>query len=360
MDLTKATLAWTLDWDTDWVTAVTFLGPTRKLVAGNNRGELLQWELPEKAGGPAPVPTLRRDGHTNVISRLLSTRDGKQLISSSYDRTIRLWDTTAAPDGKATVPLNERRREYLKRGRASKIPPAVEAPVATSKASKALEGHRDWVTALTMSADEKLLVSGDDANAIVVWDRVAMKELRRWPLKGWTYALALSPDAKQVLVTERVHLIFDSGRHDGLTLWDVGSGKLIRDMGKELKGQHLSAALWTPDGKAVLVGKGGETDKGVVHYLDPVAGKKTKTLTPDHQYGITDLALHPDGKHFASTGRDTTIRIWEIATGKLVATLGKPRGGQFKDWLHAVAFSADGRWLAAGDMAGAVQVWSLG
>ena len=43
-----------------------------------------------------------------------------------------------------------------------------------------------------------------------------------------------------------------------------------------------------------------------------------------------------------------------------VAQLGKPRGGQSKDWLHALTISPDGKWLAAGDMAGAVQVWTLG
>jgi hypothetical protein len=48
-----------------------------------------------------------------------------------------------------------------------------------------------------------------------------------------------------------------------------------------------------------------------------------------------------------------------VADGKLVKELGQPRGGQFKDWIHAVAASPDGRRLAAADMAGQVQVWAL-
>src|SRR2546422_4052250 len=102
----KATLAWTLPWDADWVTAVSFLGNSRRLAAGNNLGEILVWELAEKperlaeppqksAGkkGPseragAAVPPVRRlDGHTNVISKLLATSDGRWLISASYDHT---------------------------------------------------------------------------------------------------------------------------------------------------------------------------------------------------------------------------------------------------------------------------------
>jgi len=36
-----------------------------------------------------------------------------------------------------------------------------------------------------------------------------------------------------------------------------------------------------------------------------------------------------------------------------------PRGGQFKDWFSAVAFSPDERFIAATDIAGQVQVWEL-
>ena len=60
-----------------------------------------------------------------------------------------------------------------------------------------------------------------------------------------------------------------------------------------------------------------------------------------------------------SCGRDTTVKIWRIADGKLIKELGQPRGGQFKDWFHSLALSHDNRWLAAADIAGRVQVWEL-
>ena len=69
--------------------------------------------------------------------------------------------------------------------------------------------------------------------------------------------------------------------------------------------------------------------------------------------------MHPDGKHLASSGRDTAVRVWDMADGKLVSEVGKGRGGQFKDWVCAISWSADGDWLAAADMAGAVQVWTF-
>ncbi len=362
VNFAKAALAWTLPWDADWVTAVSWLGSTRKVAAGNNLGQILVWDLPDAAGSPVPKPIRRLDGHSNVISRLTATADGRWLFSSSYDHTIRVWDLQAEAKESATVVLNERAIRETNSRAGRKPPPPVEVKVQTQQPAQVLSGHREWVTAMGLSRDEKLLVSGDDGGEVIVWDRPTGKELRRWKtLRGWVYALALSPDSSQAVVTERVPLIFDSGRHDGVKLWNVTTGQVQRDLGPEFKGMHLAAAAYSLDGKLLALARGGETSgpEGKVYLVDPATGKKVRELTPGHLYGATDLAFHPDGKHLASCGRDTLVRIWDLATGKLVKELSKSRGGQFKDWIHAVSFSPDGHWLAAADMAGAVQVWSL-
>jgi WD40 repeat protein len=357
----KATQPWTLPWDADWVTAVTFLGPTRRVAAGNNLGQILLWDLPEKPDQPAPPPLRRLDGHTNVITRLLSTPDGRWLISASNDHTVRFWDVEAASSGTATVALNARTREDLIRRTASKVPALAEAKVETQSSARTFDGHKEWVTAMALSADAGLVVSGDDGGHVIAWERESGKELNRWRTKGWVYALALSPDTKQVFVSERKPLIFDSGRYDGVKLWDREKGEVQRDLGPDFKGQYLAAAAYAPDGKLLAVARGGELDgnNGKATLVDPATGKKVRELTPGHLNGATDLAFHPDGVHLASSGRDTLVRVWNTADGKLVKELGKSRGGQFKDWIHAVSFSQDGRWLAAADMAGSVQVWNF-
>jgi WD40 repeat protein len=174
--------------------------------------------------------------------------------------------------------------------------------------------------------------------------------------------VALSPDNRQAVVSERVPLVFDSGRLDGIKLWDATTGQMQRDLTGEFKGMYIAAAAYAPDGKLLAVARGGEVDgmNGKVFLLDPSTGRKLRELNPGHQYGATDLVFHPDGKHLASCGRDTVVRIWDTSDGRMVKQLGQPRGGQFKDWIHAVSFSGDGRWLAAADMAGSVQIWSLG
>jgi WD40 repeat protein len=72
---------------------------------------------------------------------------------------------------------------------------------------------------------------------------------------------------------------------------------------------------------------------------------------------VCDVTFTADGKYVVSCGRDTTVQICQVSDGKEVAKLGKPRGGQFKDWFYAIAFSPDEKLLAAADIAGRVQLW---
>jgi WD40 repeat protein len=109
----------------------------------------------------------------------------------------------------------------------------------------------------------------------------------------------------------------------------------------------------------VAIGQGGETDTGKVHLLEAATGKLLRDVS-GHQYGVTDVLFSSDGKHLVSVGRDTCVRICQVADGKEVAVLGSPRGGQFKDWLSAVALSPDQEHLAAADIAGSVHVWRVG
>ncbi len=204
------------------------------------------------------------------------------------------------------------------------------------------------------------LVTGDDKGEIIVWDRKAGLELRRWHLKGWAWAVAVEPEGKSLLVSERIPLVFDRGQMFGLKLWNPQTGELKADLAKEVK-ERIAAAAFSPDGQWLAVGVGGEGNglSGKVILLDPVSGKRLKELAPGHEYGVTDLAFTPDSKHVLSSGRDTTIKIWGLPDGKLIKSLGQPRGGQFKDWIHAVAVSPDGRLIAGADMAGQIFVWTV-
>jgi WD40 repeat protein len=366
-DFADAKLLWTLPWDADWVTAVSFVG-NNKIAAGNKLGDILMWNLPEAPADKAPLPARRLAGHTNEITRMLTTPDQKTVISASLDHTIKYWDLMSEGGEPGVVVLNERAR-YEAESRKKKLPSAVEAKVTVQKSVRELTGHKDWVLGLSMTPDGKTLISGADRalgpkkekeGEIIVWDLAAGKEVRRFYLKGWPWGMAISPDGQTVIASERVPLVFDSGSRSGLKLWNAHTGEMKADLGKEIK-ERMAAASYSPDGKWLAICRGGEANglSGKVTLLDPATGKKRRETSPGHLDGATDLAFHPDGKHIFSAGRDTTVKIWRLEDGKHVRDLGHGRGGQFKDWICAIAISPDGKRLAAADMAGAVQIWSL-
>ncbi len=352
-----AKLAWTLPWDADWVTAVSFVGDDR-VAAGNKLGDILVWDLPAP-GEKAPMPSRNLVGHSNEITRMLTTPDQKMLISASNDRTVKYWDMTAKDGSGGTVVLNSRAIQSAL-DKKKKGPTPVEAKVSLHKFAKELIGHKDWVLGLSQTPDGKTLLTGDDKGVVIVWDLPAGKELRRWQLQGWAWGLAISPDGKNALIAERKPLIFDPGALTGLRLWDVETGTVKAELGKEIK-ERMAACAYSKDGKWLACVRGGESGglSGKVTLIEPSTGKKVRETSPGHLDGATDLAFHPDGKHVFSAGRDTLVKIWQLEDGKHVRDLGQGRGGQFKDWICAIAISPNGRWLAAADMAGQVQIYAL-
>jgi WD40 repeat protein len=365
----KAALAWTFPWDPTWVTAITFIGTSRQLAAGNNYGQIFLWELPEKLGAPAPPPVRRLDGHSNTITALVATPDGRQLISTSYDHTVRVWDPKAASGKTETVVLDPLAREAAQKAR-KKMPEGAPITVGLQQAERVLEAHQEWVRCMALSQDGTRLLTGDDRGVAILWAVPEMKEVRRLQVPGWITAVALSPDAGLAAICETCPRIpFDPKAPHATRIWDLANGTVKVDLSKEFLGMYsrvlnMGAVAFADNGRLLALGQNDEAAARKVYLADLATGKKARELgyTSDGNSGITAIVAHPDGKHLACCGRDTMVRIWQLADGKMVKALGKARGGGSfggSSWLHAISFSADGLWLAAADMGGLIQVWSI-
>ncbi|HTN74989.1 MAG TPA: hypothetical protein VL096_07070, partial [Pirellulaceae bacterium] len=238
---------------------------------------------------------------------------------------------------------------------------------------------RDWINALQISPSGERFITGDDAGGVIVWDSKSLKPINTWQVPGvaWISSVALSPDGTTAVVSQYRRKGGDHNNYPaGVRIYNVADGALKLDVLAKMfpkeknpayKYQYdyhkfiahgLVACAWSPDGKLIALGQGGEEGDGKVHLISAETGELVRDVS-GHQYGVTDVLFTRDGKYLFTAGRDTTCRIIRVSDGQEVAKIGQPRGGQFFDWLSAISLSPDEQWLAAADISGHIQIWHL-
>ena len=95
---------------------------------------------------------------------------------------------------------------------------------------------------------------------------------------------------------------------------------------------------WALNGDALIVA---DAASGL-YAFGGKSGQKIWAKQETHDGGILGVAVHPDGTEFATAGQDGRVVVWRSIEGekKRVLDMGK-------DWVDNVAWSPDGRWLAA-------------
>ncbi|HEY7065192.1 MAG TPA: WD40 repeat domain-containing protein [Chloroflexota bacterium] len=109
----------------------------------------------------------------------------------------------------------------------------------------------------------------------------------------------------------------------------------------------LRAAAESADGRRAVGTPGGRIR------LERAAGGEERVLA-GHAGRVTALAFSADGRWLASGGADARVRVWDTASGEQVAQFAGHRGD-----VTAVAFRPDGGLLASAGWDGRVNVWQL-
>jgi WD40 repeat protein len=287
-----------------------------------NDGCLQRWEL---ATGKPLFPAPDKLGHQAEVSRLVYSPDGQRLASAASDSKICLWD------------------------------------IATAKPLHILSGSDRLGADLVFTPDGRCLVSGvwGFQGALDVWDTETGKEVRSIPLfdskrgerQQNVSRVYRTPDGRTLIVLGYDPTGGPSRMKFMLSQWDLETGKQKSRVDATIEMHDSLYGDFAVDGRSLVCsGKILDTATGKMrvkleggpsplsHYTFSsdgrlVAGFRTHTLLHGNR-----ISTHMDG-----------IEIWDAATG---------RSRQFipTDWVGQLAFSPDGRYLAAADLQG-IRLW---
>lgn len=106
------------------------------------------------------------------------------------------------------------------------------------------------------------------------------------------------------------------------------------------------SVAFTPDSRSVIAA----LQNGSVRVWDVASGKVLRTFEV-HRTGEIVMTLAPDGKTFATASDDGFAKLWDFDTGAELLSMQHPAG------VRGIAFSPDGTKLVTGDREGGVRVW---
>jgi serine/threonine protein kinase len=149
-------------------------------------------------------------------------------------------------------------------------------------------------------------------------------------------------------VSARGDLLVSVGVDGTARIWSVDSGQLLRTVKHDVE---LAAVALSPDGNILACGGNANT----VFLWDAHTGKELGRINDNPGGAVRALAFSPTGKQLAvATSAELLVYDWVSPRFQLAAT---PLKGQYV--VSAVAFSEDGKWLAACSYSRIVARWDV-
>ena len=302
------------------------------------------------------------ESHNAPVHSLAFAPDGKTLASAAESGQVFLWDVPGKRRG-AILPGEARSLMFSPDGKRLALfgGASTEAggqirqwDVRAAKPAGSMSAPKGWkIQAAAYALDGRKLFT-EAGRVIREWEIAAGRVDALWTLPVLEYAqlFARRPNRGRIGQSRFAALAADGNTF--VDVWDSGDILVYVALGRRVRllpgapEDTVLAFAPSPDGRLLATGMWEQGQTSAVRMIEVVTGKQIQRM-PCHG-GVTALAWSSDGRFLASgelspypvISAPDAIRIWDAATGSEVA-----RFGNFNSRLTAVAFSRDGRYLAA-------------
>jgi WD40 repeat protein/serine/threonine protein kinase len=383
-DLAKRKETHALSGHTDQVTSVAFSSDSKSLVSGSKDATVKVWDVALGQG------RLSWTLHSKPVTRVAISPDGGRLASASEDMTIKCWDTATArnqvtlrghtsiihglafdPLGKTLAtasfdktiklwdPSAPQEARILRTCGGTTGPGVIVSPDGQCLANAyadgsvklwdALSGRERFrlpagkVTEMAFSPDGLCLVSCNDRHLVTAWSVVTGEAIFDQKMQGELAAIAVSCRGQRLAVLTR-----DS-------VWHVRAGRTGQEiLAKKSQGYGYAGLAFSPADQRFAL----RAPDGTVTMYDE-AGRELVTLAGAIKDTFT-MVFSCDGRQIASANvLDQSVKVWDTWTGEELWSLRRKRGIIYRDEVMGLAFSPDGKRLAAASRHENLTLWEL-
>ncbi|ETO13462.1 WD-40 repeat protein [Reticulomyxa filosa] len=264
-------------------------------------------------------------GHLDRVNSVKFSPDSKKIISTSNDKTIKIWDV----------------------GSGNKI--------------KELQGHLASVNDAEFSSDETMVVSCSNDKTIRLWDIKYNTEIQKF--EGHTGNVMISKFSPNGMT------IISWACDESIRIWNIQSGQMIQIL-HEIVGLH--DILFSPNGQQIVISsysdptlvidiKSGEKTKINCNGFYIVSSLSNRTVdiwnvsseTIIKKFGgyssIIYVKYFPDKNTVIGYLEDGTIRLWDVQLGVEIQKLNVQTDG--------IDISPDGNMIVSYSIDGIIQLW---